>query len=190
MNYHEIYAKVQETLSEKRFMHSIGVVSCAEGLAEIFDYNIEKARIAAITHDYAKELSGEELISIAREHNVDIDVVTQQEPKLLHGSVGAILARRDLDIKDEEILNAISCHTTGRANMTILDKIIYLADVIEDGRTFYPGLENTRSMAQKDLNKAMLMAIDKSIHYIVSIKSLLHPMTIEARNWLILEEID
>ena len=186
MNYEEIERKVKKRISKKRFLHSLGVVNCATDLAKRYNCDVEKARIAAISHDCAKEMEMEKLLLIARSHKLELDQVMLVEPQLLHGPVGSVVAKEELQIEDKEILNAIYYHTTGRENMSILEKIIYLSDVIEESRS-YDGIEKVRSLSKVNLNKAILLAIDNTIHFVLSIDSLLHPNTIQARNSIILE---
>ena len=160
-------------------------MDCALTLADIYGCDYEKTRIAAISHDCAKELSCEVLVNIAQSEDLNLDEVTLSEPQLLHGPIGRVIATKDLDIKDDDILNAIHYHTTGRKNMTTLEKIIYLADVIEIGRNYH-GIEEVRKLSTESLDKAIVMAIDNTIRYVISINSLLHPRTIELRNSILL----
>lgn len=173
-------------LSEHRFLHSIGVVEYASDLAERYHCDIEKTRIAAISHDCAKEMKMEELISIAQDENLKLDEVILAEPQLLHGPVGKFVAKRDFGIQDEEILNAIYYHTTGRAKMSTLEKIIYLADIVEKNRS-YNGIEEVRKLSKIDLDQAILLAIDNTIRFVLSMNAVLHPQTIDARNSILLE---
>lgn len=185
MNYNEIDAKIKAMLSTNRYDHSFRVMDCALTLADIYGCDYEKTRIAAISHDCAKELSCEVLVNIAQSEDLNLDEVTLSEPQLLHGPIGRVIATKDLDIKDDDILNAIHYHTTGRKNMTTLEKIIYLADVIEIGRNYH-GIEEVRKLSTESLDKAIVMAIDNTIRYVISINSLLHPRTIELRNSILL----
>ncbi|MFZ7121254.1 MAG: bis(5'-nucleosyl)-tetraphosphatase (symmetrical) YqeK [Eubacteriaceae bacterium] len=187
MNYEYIRQKVKSNISNKRFKHSLGVVEYAIYLAEKYNCDKEKAKIAAISHDCAKEMDIDTLVKIAKLHELKLDEVTLSEPHLLHGPVGSVIAQEELGIEDEEILNAIKYHTTGRTNMTKLEKIIYLSDVVELNRN-YDGIEEVRRLSETDLDGAILLSIDKIIKYVISINSLLHPRTIEARNFIMLEK--
>lgn len=186
LNYDQIEGKLRENLSERRFLHSIGVVECASDLAKRYHCDIEKTRIAAISHDCAKEMKMKDLIAIAKDQDLELDKVILAEPQLLHGPVGKYVAKRDFAIEDEEILNAIQYHTTGRANMSTLEKIIYLADIIEKNRS-YNGIEEVRKLSKVDLNQAILLAIDNTVRFVLSMNALLHPQTIDARNSILLE---
>ncbi|QXM05907.1 bis(5'-nucleosyl)-tetraphosphatase (symmetrical) YqeK [Crassaminicella indica] len=181
----EIKKILKSRLTEKRYLHSLGVQKTAENLAKIYNGSITKASIAGLVHDCAKNLSAEQLLNYAERFGILVDGVTKFQPGLLHGAVGAEIAKREFNIEDDEILNAIKFHTTGKENMTLLDQIIYLADYIEPNRNFN-GVELLREAALQDLNKATLMAFNHTIKYIVSKGELLHLNTIFARNDLLL----
>lgn len=183
-----IISYLKNNLNEHRFNHSIGVRDTAEKLAIKYDNSlVEKARIAGIVHDCAKNLSNEQLINIVKEQGYLIDKVCQNQPQLLHGLAGSIIAKKVMNIEDIDILNSIKYHTTGRENMTILEKIIYISDYIEPSRKFY-GVESLRELAFRDLNKGLLKAFDNTINYVISKGELLHADTIAARNYTILIE--
>ena len=187
MDYERIKRRIKDHLSLKRYKHSLGVVDCAIPLAKMYNCDVDKTKIAAISHDCAKELKHSELVRIAKSEGINVDPVTLAEPQLLHGPVGRYIANREFNITDEEILNAIEYHTTGRAHMTTLEKIIYLSDIMEIGRS-YLGVEEVRELAKINLDDAILLAMDNTIKYVVSINSLLHPRTIEARNSILLKK--
>lgn len=176
---------LKRTLTKKRYEHSIGVQKTAIKLAEIYDASVEKASIAGLIHDCAKNLSHDALLNYVKQFDILMDSVSKHQKQLLHGAVGAKLAEVEFGIKDEEIINAIKFHTTGRKNMSLLEKIIYLADYIEPNRSF-AGIDEIRELAMKDLDRAVLMALNNSINYIISKEQLLHPDTIFARNYLLL----
>lgn len=188
--YKELQQQLQGQLKPKRYKHTLGVVDCAVEMAHQFGANEEKAQIAGLLHDCAKNYAGKDLLTIASSSHLPLDQITLKEPQLLHGPVGAIVAQNKYGIQDEEILNAIAYHTTGRRNMTLLDKIIYLADFIEPGRD-YPGVEKLRKACEKDdIDNACILAFSNTIRYIASISGLIHPRTIDARNALILKKIN
>ncbi|QZY57080.1 bis(5'-nucleosyl)-tetraphosphatase (symmetrical) YqeK [Crassaminicella profunda] len=182
----EIKKILKSKLKEKRYLHSLGVQKTAENLAKIHNGPVTEASIAGLVHDCAKNLSNEELLNYAKQFGILIDGVTKFQPGLLHGAVGAEVAKREFFIEDDEILNAIHFHTTGKENMTLLEKIIYLADYIEPNRNFN-GVEILREVALSDLDKAILMAFNNTIKYVVIKGELLHPTTILARNYLLLQ---
>lgn len=180
--------RLKQTLKPRRFIHTLGVIESAEQMARHFNIDNEKARVAALLHDCAKNYTNEKMLDIARAAKLPLDEITLAEPQLLHGPVGAVVARQIYGIKDEAILSAIAYHTTGRENMQPLEKIIYLADFIEPGR-HYPGVESLREACKEDdLDEACLMAFSNTINYINAIGRLIHPRTINARNALILKK--
>lgn len=181
MDYAEIIGELTKRLSPKRLSHSIGVSQTAEALAIRFGCNKEKARLAGLLHDLAREVPLNELLPRAQAFGIVVCDIESAEPVLLHAPLAAKMAQAELGIDDAEIMQAIILHTTGGLNMTQLDKIIYLADVIEPGRSFN-GVEKIRKVACTDLDKALLAALDLSICYIIKRGGLIHPATIAARN--------
>ncbi len=177
---------VRKRLSEKRFNHSLRVVETALKMAEGLKVDKEKTHVASLLHDYAKNMSPEELLSIARRNQLISSWVEERQPGLLHGPVAAYLCKKEHGIEDEGILRAIRFHTTGCENMTTLDKIVYLADVIEPGRT-YEGVDELRDICKHDINRGLLFAFDRTIGYVIKRRMLIHPFTVEARNWIITE---
>lgn len=155
-------------------------------LAQRFGADEEQAGLAAILHDAAKNMGAAELLSLARQDGMIVDIVQQQAPDLLHGPVAAVLARRELSVAEEAVLRAVAIHTTGAPAMSVLDKVIYLADYIEPGRDF-PGVEELRRLAARDLDEAVLAAMDGTLHHVIDRGLLIHPLTVEARNWLLTE---
>lgn len=187
MDYKQIVAQVSKILSVKRLQHSVGVSKTAEKMAECFGCDTVKARIAGILHDLAREIPPDELLQRAQAFGIVVNDMEKAEPILLHGPIAAQLAKAEFQIDDIEILQAIFLHTTGGPHMSPLDKIIYLADVIEPNRNC-GDLEELRKMAYIDLDKALLMALDQSISYILAQGRLLHPASIEARNELLIKK--
>jgi len=168
-------------LSKNRFKHSVEVARIARDMAEKYKVDVEKAYIAGLLHDYAKGISGEKLLVIAKENDLIEEQVEWQVPDLLHAPVGAYLLKEELGIEDEEILRAVRFHTLGRVEMSDLDKIIYLADIIEPGRDF-PGIERLKCLAWRNLDEGMLFGLETTIDYCIRQKRLIHPRTVEARN--------
>jgi predicted HD superfamily hydrolase involved in NAD metabolism len=179
-------SKLRSLLDEERYLHSIGVMETAIYLAKKYDANVEKAQVAGLLHDCAKGYSDEELLKFAQRYGIEVDEVLKHAPFLLHGPVGAHLVEEIFGIKDEEIKRAIALHTTGDVNMTILDKIIFLADYIEPNRNF-EGVEKLRQLAEQDVDTAVLKAFDSTICYVIERKLLLYEKTIRARNDILLK---
>jgi predicted HD superfamily hydrolase involved in NAD metabolism len=179
--YEEIYEVVKNTLSEKRFYHSVCVVERAVELAKIYGADIEKAKLAGIIHDIAKEVKEEDRIKNAESYGIELDEVEKKSTGIIHAKVGAKIAEVQFGL-DEEVCNAVAYHTTARANMTLLEKIIYLADYSGKDRHF----EDTNyiyELANKDLDEAMRYCLAKTINEVIGKKSLLHIKTVEAYNY-------
>jgi len=176
-----IKSRLKEIMSEERLEHSINTSKVARRLAIKYNYNTDKAEIAGLLHDCAKDLKYEILKKMVLEHNIRVDKIIQRIPKLLHPLVGATIARKEFNIQDPVILKAIKAHSTGAAQMSLLDKIIYLSDKIEPLRDTV-GVEEAREMAEKDLNRAVLMVLDRGLIYLISKGLFIHPVSVEARN--------
>ncbi len=186
MDYTEIKKKLRVFLSEKRYKHSIGVAEFAKELSTIYAYNEEKAYIAGLLHDCARDLEKEKLKEYAPKCGIKIGEIEEIHPVLLHAPVGACMAREIFGITDKEILRAISSHTVLNENPTLLDKIIYVADLGEPERGFEES-KQIREMAIKSLNEAVIFSIDISFKYLIQERRLIHPLTLFARNLLLKE---
>lgn len=190
MEYNNIERDVKEILSEFRFTHSLGVVKKAVELAKQYGEDEEIVKKVAIAHDIAKEMKNEELIKYANENKIEIDEVEKINPSLLHGKVGADIVAKKYNFT-EDMKNAIKWHTTGRENMTMLEKIIYVADKTEENRKDTKfNLEKSRELSKKDIDEAILFLMDEFIEYNIKIGRVLHLETIKARNYLLLKKIN
>lgn len=174
-----IRKRVQAELSPKRFGHTVGVVHAAERLAEIYGIDKERARIAAWVHDVAREWSTDTLVAVSEK--VEVPAGFGGIPKLLHGPIAAVLLRDWFGIEDDEMANAIRFHTTGRVQMTTMDKIIYLADAIEPGRD-YDAVGRIRELANSDLDLALAESMDDTLRYLIERHKPIFPLTIMVRN--------
>ncbi len=186
MQENEIVEKLARMLEPKRLQHSIEVKKSARELALIYKEDADSAALAGLLHDCAKGFDDDELLQKCREYEIELDWISKCQKGLIHGPLGAKIARYEFGVEDSRILSAIEYHTYGRKGMTVLEKVIYLADLIEPGRSF-PGVEDLRALAYKDLDGAMLKALDGSIILIISKRGLIHPNTLDARNDLIKE---
>lgn len=166
MKYAEIEPKLRKVLSHKRYEHTLGVSFTASALAMKYGYDIDKARLAGLLHDCAKYVKDEKLIQICRKNNIEISDVELKSPYLLHGRVGAIFAQKKYMVEDNDVLNAIIYHTTGRPNMSILEKIIFIADYIEPQRNQIPGLEKIRKLAFEDMDLCIIEILKNTIDYL------------------------
>lgn len=182
----EILKYLRENLKDSRYKHTLGVVETAKALAKINNVEESKAELASLIHDSAKNMHIDSMKKILEENSQEIDDIEEKAPQLLHGKVGALIGKNIMGIEDEEVLSAAAYHTTGKKDMTLLEKIIYIADYIEPNRV-YPGVEELRQLAFEDLDKGVIGGIDNTIKYILKQGGLIHPNTIEARNYLILD---
>lgn len=158
----ELRAKVMRRLEEKRFAHTLGVCKAAVKLAEIFGEDVKKAYTAALLHDIAKNIPKDEMYEMCEKNAVALDEFEKEHPVLVHAKLGAYIAKSEFGICDEDIINAIKWHTLGRCEMSRLEKIIFVADMIEEGRHF-PEVDKIRKEAFKNLDRALYMALDSTI---------------------------
>lgn len=175
---------LKSRLSAKRYTHSIGVANTAARLAGMFHGDVERAYLAGLMHDYARELTEEELLDLAAKHNLASDAVDFMQTSLLHGPVGAWLLEQEKIITDQQVLDAIRWHTTGHPDMDQLAQIIYISDYIEPGRDF-PGVDMLRQIAHKDLNLGTLAGLDHTLQFLIQRNSFVHPLSIATRNRLL-----
>lgn len=172
-------------LKHQRIPHVLGTEQEAIRLAERYGADVEKARRVALLHDCTKKLDMPEQLALCEKYGIALDELEQQALKLLHARTGAAVAR-DVFGADDEICSAIRWHTTGRANMTKLEKIIYLADYIEPSRDF-PGVDKLRKVCYEDLDNGLLMGLEMTIQEMTSMGNPVHHATIEARDALLAE---
>jgi predicted HD superfamily hydrolase involved in NAD metabolism len=182
----EALVVISTRLSSRRYNHSLQVAQVAREMAGHYGADPDKAYITGLLHDYAKGMPAPELLKIAVAHNLLEDEVDSLVPDLLHAPVGAFLLRSELAIDDEEVLQAVKRHTLGALRMSDLDKIIYLADMIEPGRDF-PGLERLKCLAWRDLDEGMLFGLESTIKYCLDEHRILHPLTVRVRNYFLQE---
>lgn len=180
---------LKENLSEKRYKHTLGVCDSAIKLAKLYGADVEKAKIAALAHDIAKELTIEKQKEILKVNNFDITEMEDCCSQILHGFAGSIMLAEMFGVDDEEILSAIDFHSTGRADMTLLEKIIYISDYIEVGRV-YEGVEYLRETTYKSLEDGVLEGLDNTIKLVINQGKVIHPYTLEARNYLVIDKIN
>ena len=165
MKYEQAKKLVKKNLSEKRYTHTKNVKKMAVKLAKRWGADPEKAALAAILHDAAKELPRERQLQIFEENAIIAENAPSRPSPVWHGIAAAILCETEWDVQDPEVLSAIRCHTTGKPGMSLLDKIIYLADMTSAERSF-PGVEALRREAFEDLDRAMLHALKRSIDFV------------------------
>ena len=177
--------------SEKRYKHSLGVMKKAEELAKLYGENINKAKLVGLAHDIGKDLSKEEKLEYVKNNDIKIDEIEKINTGLLHAKIGADICKKKYGFS-KDMQNAIKYHTVGNKNMDTFSKIIFIADKIEDGRNYknekkMKQLEETRKLANIDLNKALLFLIDSSLEFTLQKKELIHPDSIDTRNRIIMD---
>lgn len=171
---------MEKTLEPKRYEHTLGVAYTAASLAMVHEVDVEKALIAGMLHDCAKCMPFHKQLSLCEKNHISLSEVecTDNSP-LLHAKAGSALARTEYDITDEDILNAISYHTTGRPAMSSLEKIIYIADYIEPGRKMLPNLSLVRKKAYQDLDDTMCQILNDTLAHLEEKGGNIDPMTRE-----------
>lgn len=182
----KIKVDLKDFLSEFRYNHSIGVMNKAIELAKIYGEDEDKAALAGLTHDIAKEISDEEAFEIAKQNNINLDEIQKRKTRLLHGIIGAIIVKEKYGF-DEQIQNAIKYHTAAYYNMDMLAKIIYVADKIEETRKPFEKLEIWRETAKTDIDKTIILIINFVTERIIEENGLIHPTMIETRNYLLMK---
>lgn len=182
----EMKDMLEKALPPKRFKHSLGVYETALKMAEHYGMPQEKVAFAALLHDCGREVPTDKQVEKAEELGMEVDYVERRQPILLHAKMGAYFAEHKYGITDPEILEAIRLHSTGAPDMTELDMIVYLADLIEPGRDF-DGVEKLRKVCFENLEKAMVKSYANTIEYLLDNKLLIHPDCIFGYNQLIVK---
>ena len=166
MNKEKMVQKLKEKISDKRYEHSVGVSYTAACMAMVYGADVESARLAGLLHDCAKGLSTKEKLEKARKYGLPVSKYEESNPEMLHAKLGAYYARYKFDVMDEDVLNAIKYHTTGRPNMSLLEKIIFVADYIEPNRKMVKDMEEIRQEAFTDLDKCVVHILKNTISYL------------------------
>lgn len=173
------YLEVQKTIPRKRFIHTLGVMHTARELARHYNQDVSKAMLAGLLHDCAKGIPAGERIARCTQYELSVSDAERENTELLHAKIGRYLAETVYGISDPEILDAILYHTTGRPNMTFLDKIIYIADYMEPGRQEAPNLAKIRAVAFSDLEECLRMILEQTLSYLRNQNHVIDPMTEE-----------
>lgn len=163
---------LKKHLTKERYHHTVGVAYTAMSMA--MKYNPQpdnnefmiKAEVAGLLHDCAKCMDNDKKIRICNKNQISYSKIEAENPYLLHGKVGAYIARKEFDILDEDILNAITWHTTGRPDMSLLEKIIFVADYIEPSRRPIPELNLIRQLAFTDIDQAVIKILENTLKYL------------------------
>lgn len=187
MEIEKVQEYLKERLSEDRFKHSLGVMKAAKSLAKVYGENEDEAEFAGLIHDIAKELSKDDILKYLEKYNIAADEIEVKHKGLLHAKLGASIAKEEFDAS-ESVQNAIKYHTTGNKKMDTFAKIIYLADKIEENRT-YEEVERLRELAKENLDKAILFTLDFTIQKSIKKGTLIHPDTVDFRNHLLIKNM-
>ena len=176
----EIRKNLKKKLDPVRFEHTLGVCYTCQALAMRYGYDLHKAELAGLLHDCAKRFNNETMLDKCLKRDIPITDSELRDPSLLHAKLGAWYAREKYGVDDEEILSAIACHTTGKTNMSLLDKILYVADYIEPGRYKAAALPEMRKLAFEDLDQACLSIMESVLKYLESTNCPIDTMTVNA----------
>lgn len=162
----EIKKQLKKELDKNRYQHTLGVMYTASCLAMRYGCDLNQAMLAGLLHDCAKCISDEKKIELCIKNHIFMRDVEKENPFLLHAKLGAFLAKKKYDIHDPAILHAIEVHTTGESNMSLLDKIIFVADYIEPHRDKAPNLDEIRTLAFENLDAGVLRILDDTLHFL------------------------
>lgn len=185
MNRDKMISRLKTKINDKRFEHSIGVEYTAAAMAMAHGEDVTKARIAGLLHDCAKGFSTKDKLLKAEKHNLPISDYERTNPDMLHGKLGAYYAKAKYEVDDEDILNAITYHTTGRPDMSLLEKIIFVADYIEPNRKELPNISQIRYEAYHDIDRCVLHILKDTLDYLQQGGGEIDDMTQKAYNFYI-----
>jgi len=186
-NKYETYrAILREKLDDYRYVHSINVSETAAELAKKYGADEKKAYEAGLLHDVMKNAQEDEVFSLLEKYGVEMTELERKNPKLWHAIAGSVYCRYELEIDDEEVLSAICYHTTGRAGMSLLEKVIFVADFISADRN-YSGVDEMRARAEESLDSAMEEGLRFTIEELSSLNRCIHPDTVNAYNDVLLK---
>lgn len=174
---HKMRKKVKKYLDQDRYEHTLGVMYLCASLAMLYNEDINEAMIAGLLHDCAKCIPSKKKIRLCEKYHLSISESERQNPSLLHAKLGAYLAATKYHVRDQRILDAIICHTTGKPKMTMLDKILYIADYIEPGRKEAPNLPEVRKLAFQDIDACLYLILKDSLAYLHTRNLAIDPMT-------------
>lgn len=179
----KISKRLSKILKEDRYEHTLGVMYTSAALAMRYGADIQKSMTAGLLHDCGKYLPPKEQIRICEKKKITLTESELEMPALVHAKLGAYLARHEYHIKDAEILDAITYHTTGRPDMTLLEKIVYIADYIEPNRKEIPGLADIRQIVFTDIDRAVCLSAGSTVRYLKNGGKAVDPMTINTYNF-------
>ncbi len=183
-DFKKLRKKIEKELHAKRYEHTLSVAYTAASLAMVHNVDTDSAMTAGLLHDCAKCLPTDKLISLCRKNDLPVSEVELQNPAaLLHAKAGSFLARKKYGVTDDDILNAIKYHTTGRPEMSKLEKILYIADYIEPGRKHAANLLQIRKMAYQDLDQTLFKILEDTLSYLLTTGGEIDSMTQETYDY-------
>jgi predicted HD superfamily hydrolase involved in NAD metabolism len=183
-DYNSIKEYLRNTLSAKRYLHSENTALTAEKLAKIYNIDSQKAYTAGLVHDCTREIEIKIQQNMLVALGIQVDELTYNNKELLHAHTAESIIRDKFRIIDEEIISAVRFHTTGKEDMTLFEKVLFLSDVVEPTRNF-PGVDYLRQLSIEDVDEALLAAFDSSIKFLMGKRSLIHTNTFLARNYIL-----
>lgn len=178
-----LLTKLRDKVSDKRLRHMIGVEETAQSLAQYYGYDEEKAGLAGLLHDYAKEETDQRFLEVIDQYQLDSDL-KEWNNNIWHGLVGSYIIKEELGLADAEILRAIEVHTVGSKEMSVLDKLLYVADYIEPSRSF-PGVDKARELVYQSLDDTVAYATAQTVAHLIAKGVPVYPQTLETYNHFI-----
>lgn len=179
----QIQKDLKRKLDKQRYAHTIGVMYTSAALAMRYSYDINKAMLAGLLHDCAKCIPSDKKIKLCIKHNIKMTELEKRNPYLLHSKLGAYIAENRYKIEDKDIISAIINHTTGKPEMTVLEKIIFISDYIEPQRNKAKNLKEIRVMAYQDLDKTVAVIMRDTLEYLNLISGEIDPTTVLAYDY-------
>ena len=173
----KIKKKLKNELDESRYEHTIGVMDTAACLAMRYGADLTQALVAGLLHDCAKCIPNDKKLKLCRKNGIEVTPFEEKAPFLLHAKLGAWMAEHEYHVSDPAILSAIACHTTGKLDMSLLDKIVFIADYIEPGRNKAPGLPEIRRLSFTDIDQALIRILSDTLDYLASSNDHIDPAT-------------
>ena len=193
----ELQSRIKDYMSEYRYLHTLSVAKECKKLASIFNIDEAKLVASAYLHDITKDMSIDEQLKLCQSFGIQLDKATLNSPKTIHSFTAPLLIQKDFsEYADECILNAVRYHTTGRADMTIYEKLLYIADYIEPTRKFEDCIKlreffyKDNKDIQKRLDQTILLSLKYTISDLLESNSAIHPETLNAYNYLLLKSGD
>lgn len=181
----QVLTWLADNVPASRLQHILGVEAMSIELAHYYAVDVEKAALAGLMHDLAKNFKPSLLLQMAQTANIEVDAVCAATPHLLHADVSAIVAQEKFGVEDTAVLEAIALHTLGRPGMSDLSCIVFIADTLEPGRGNTPELAALRQVSHEDLHKAVWLTCDYCLKFLLNSRNLIHPRTILTRNWAV-----